>query len=201
MLFQAFTAKASLSYPYVTNSNIKENNMPRKLATKEQVLTRFLKKLSVAENGCWNWNGAMRVGGYGKAFLPGPIELAAHRLSWILHRGEIPRGLYICHTCDNRKCVNPDHLFPGTHDDNMKDGVGKKRFLHGLARVEANNPKFGSAHPNSRLKEENIHEIISLKKRGLSYTEIGAMYDVSFQTIFDVIKGHTWSHISGVKKV
>lgn len=77
-------------------------------------------------DGCWDWTAALSHYGYGEFYL-GETSYRAHRVSWILLCGEIPPGLCVCHHCDNRKCVRPDHLFLGTHNDNMQDMKQKDR--------------------------------------------------------------------------
>lgn len=75
---------------------------------------------------CWTWTAGINGGGYG-TFQFQRLPWVAHRIMWILTHGKIPRNKYVLHQCDNRRCVNPDHLFLGTHYDNMRDKCIKKR--------------------------------------------------------------------------
>src|ERR1700722_12026434 len=78
------------------------------------------------ENGCWNWNRSITRDGYGQTGHP--TEKRAHRLSWEIFKGPIPMLVIVCHKCDNRRCVNPEHLFLGSHRDNLQDAVSKGRI-------------------------------------------------------------------------
>lgn len=97
---------------------------PRK--TPEEVLSRHVR----APNGCWEWLGSKNKFGYGAIMrtVDGVSRLiGAHRFAYLTWRGEIPDGIDVLHTCDNRCCINPDHLWLGTHGDNMRDMVAKGR--------------------------------------------------------------------------
>lgn len=79
-------------------------------------------------SACWEWVGARHTGGYGAISVNGHQE-RAHRVSWMIHHGEIPDGLWVLHRCDNPPCVNPAHLFVGSDADNLSDAIAKGRRL------------------------------------------------------------------------
>lgn len=118
-------------------------------------------------DGCWIWKAATRTTGYGVFSYKGK-PVTASRVSYILYKGEITDGLHVLHTCDNRLCVNPDHLFLGTNKDNVEDRKSKGR--------RAGRLKVAS--------EENISEIKSLlETEKYSYREIERMTGISRSTI------------------
>ena len=94
-------------------------------------MTRFWSKVQKTD-GCWLWTGSRnRTWAYGRFRSgPGRRSVLAHRFAWELVHGPIPGGLFVCHHCDNPSCVNPEHLFLGTHTDNMRDMVNKGRDVN-----------------------------------------------------------------------
>lgn len=83
---------------------------------------------------CWNWTGGRGGDGYGHFYAENDSRVMAHRFSYRIHNGEIPDGLIICHRCDNPSCVRPDHLFLGTHLDNVRDMFSKGRNVSGMGK-------------------------------------------------------------------
>lgn len=97
---------------------------------------------------CWNWTGNLNMHGYGYAMFKGKVWIA-HRYSYFLSKGDIPEGMEVLHSCDNRKCVNPDHLSIGTHMDNMIDMIRKGRHAH----ILSNQTKIKIANSNKSTSE------------------------------------------------
>lgn len=142
---------------------------------------RFWSKVNKTDS-CWLWT-ASTSRGYGK-FFNGDKIINAHRYSFILHRGIIPAGLYICHTCDNRICVNPDHLFLGTNQDNMNDMKFKNRQTKGISINTC------------KLTKQQVIEIRNKYTLTL-YTaqRLASEYNVSYQNIYSIIHNKSWKHV------
>jgi len=128
---------------------------------------------------CWLWTGSKCRGGYGVHGGKYINEKRVHRHSWTLHNGEIQEGINVLHKCDVRNCVNPDHLFLGSHADNMKDMKIKGR------RKGVNS---GENNGRAKLNNKKADEIRELYKKGLSQQEIAVMYGVSQPQISKVIQ-------------
>lgn len=141
----------------------------------------FLDKSS-SKNGCWLWKGAILKTGYGRTSI-GRRNLSAHRASYELFKGKIPDGMQVCHTCDVRHCVNPDHLFIGNAVKNMSDCSKKGRIA------------YGTKQHLSSLDEEKIKLIRSMHKKGMTLTKIASLMHVNRTTIARAIKRLTWRHV------
>lgn len=146
----------------------------RKIRAKEQFESHFKKT-----EDCWLWEGKLNQGGYGKF----GAKSTASRLSYQYYRGEISKGLQVCHTCDNRRCVNPDHLFLGTIGDNMRDRTAKNRQAK------------GSKTNNAILTEEIVLEIRKMRISGLEYQIIADHFGIQWDLARKVCKNNIWKHI------
>ncbi len=132
-------------------------------------------------SGCWLWLGYLYGSGYG-TFNSGAGQGHAHRFSWELHRGEIPEGLIVCHKCDVRCCVNPEHLFVGTYSDNAND-------MHAKGR---NNTPRGEQHAKSRLTERDV---LAIRADTRQLRVIGEQYGVDKQYVWKIKRGWHWRHV------
>ncbi len=134
--------------------------------------------------GCWLWAGGRAKNGYG-SFQLGGLN-TAHRYSYFFYKGDFDQSLHILHKCDNPGCVNPDHLFSGTHQDNMddKNRKGRHKTLH------------GSDNGNSKLTAEKVIEIRKLHDpKSYPTRKLASMYGVNQRLIFNIIHRTTWRHI------
>jgi len=143
---------------------------------------RFWQNVIKQESGCWLWVGTTIPRGYGQIGFKGKM-LLAHRIAWELRYGEIPRGMCVCHHCDNPACVNPEHLFVGTHKDNEDDKWRKGRGCR------------GSQHHNAKLTEAEVLSIRSERQIGLSLSTLANKYGVSRKLILLISQHKIWTHI------
>jgi len=136
---------------------------------------------------CWPWLGYINDSGYGATRTKNNKLLRAHRISYRLAHGSIPKGVFICHHCDNPACVNPAHLFSGTPADNVRDMDKKGR------RVNA--PSLGEAHGMSRLTAGQVTEIRTLAASGITNAEIARRFSISDTHIWRIVSRRNWKHI------
>jgi hypothetical protein len=141
---------------------------------------RFWAKVSKSD-GCWEWQASIANSGYGQVFLAwvdGASTVGlAHRVSWELHFGHIPDGMWVLHRCDNQRCVRPDHLFLGTHADNMQDMARKERSGRAILTAAA------------------VTEIKDRLRLGECHRTIAFDYGVCRSTITNINRKKVWRHV------
>lgn len=139
---------------------------------------------------CWEWCKYKIPSGYGQVGWQGKVQLA-HRVAWVLTYGPIPDGFGVLHRCDNPPCCNPEHLFLGTHQENMEDMVSKGRHLakYKLMRV-------GEKHPNAKLTDATVKLIREVcSEHPCEYTRLSRYFGVAPNTIGDILRGKNWRHV------
>ncbi len=162
--------------------------------TKEQKFDRLNKSFEknvVRQEGCWDWKGSVSKGGYPVMTCRrsiGPDR--GHKASWIIHKGEIPKGMFVCHSCDNPICTNPEHLWLGTHKQNNDDKISK-----GRAKYQQPPIMKGDENPSRKLCSEQVKEIRNLLAKGFTCVEISKKFNVHQKTISRIKCGHMWSDI------
>lgn len=173
----------------ITEKNIKSpprylkghSNRDRKVK-RVSTLEKFKSRFSV-NDGCWEWTGYIMPNGYGQLKNEQQKNVYAHRFSYELYKGIIPNGMQVCHKCDNRKCVNPNHLFLGTQADNVKDMVSKGRNYKG---------KPGT----TKINENQVREIRKLCDEGLNKTEIAALFNLDRSTVANIYAKRLWKEVN-----
>lgn len=153
-----------------------------KAELRKPVIDRFIENITVPEpGGCWLWTKG-KGRGYGRFKINGKLTLATRWSFEYFNQTKIQNSkLFVCHTCDVRECVNPDHLFLGTNTDNMRD-ASKKGILSHFNR-----------HWQSEEFLLNIKDILDLRLSGESYEKIGNRYNISWQIVKQICSGTHWT--------
>lgn len=143
---------------------------------------RFMQKVHIREDGCWEWKAARFSKGYGQ-FTIGDFNHRAHRVSYWNFNGPFDESLDVMHSCDREWCVCPEHLSTGTNAQNREDSVLKGRT------------NIGSRNGASVLTEEKVKEILSMSFLGVSQREIAEYMMVSPMTISRIVRKERWTHV------
>lgn len=146
--------------------------------TSEIIRENFEKKV-IKQDGCWGWNGMTSPNGYGR-MNKNNKKIGAHQVSWIIHHGNIPKGMNVLHRCNNAICTNYQHLYIGTQKQNIADAVRAGR-ARGFRTV---------------LNEAEVIEIKKLIKEGYSIKQLAAKYKVNGTMISNIRRNKTWRHIT-----
>jgi hypothetical protein len=136
-----------------------------------------MEKVEVVDSGCWMWRSTVKRDGYGQFWYEGkPVK--AHHVSYRLHKGPIPTGAWVCHTCDVKTCVNPEHLYVGDARTNARDRDQRQRHIGRRKRADL------------PLIEATVKEIHRLRAEGLSQIAIGRRVGYAQPTVSKILNGH-----------
>ncbi len=160
--------------------------MPKR---EESIETRFSQKVQRAAPGaCWEWQGSIANTGYGQMSVRRPdgrwTMENTHRIAWKLAHGAIPADQCVLHRCDNRKCVNPAHLFLGTKADNIADMVSKGRQARGEKK------------PGAKLTAAVVRQMREMVKSGRTMKQVGRAIGVSASSVCMIASGKRWGHVA-----
>jgi len=163
---------------------------PRKFTSADFIKSFHSKYEKNTRNGCWEWFAAKDVHGYGRiGTVDKKIEVAS-RFSWRIHHGDIPSKMCVCHKCDNPCCVNPEHLFLGTYQDNALDSKRKGRSSKPPVHE-------GASHHRAKLNERQVLEIRSLyRTKRYSQRALGRKFGMHQTVVGKIIRGDLWKEVN-----
>jgi hypothetical protein len=165
--------------PRIKQKRVSRQHLPADVSNK--AVSRFWNQ-TVQSGDCIVWTGYIPKNGY-PVFKAGKV-IRCNRYAYLISKGEIPAGLFVCHTCDNPSCVNPDHLFLGTPLDNMKDKVNKGR------------QSKGDEWSVSKVNEKQVVEIRELHRKKTKISDIAERYGLSRPGVQCIIYRRCWNHVS-----
>jgi len=151
----------------------------------KQRIKNIIKKGIVKKNGCIIYGKKLTRGGYARTSVKG-LNVLVHRMVWELYNGKIPMRILVCHTCDNRGCINIKHLFLGTYKENSEDAVRKGRYVNGESHYQAKLKKRDVLY----IKKKHVPNSRKFGTRALS-----RMFSVEPAVICHVVQGKSWKHI------
>lgn len=160
----------------------KRTNVPRRVGPTTKWWIQYWVETD-PKSGCWIWERYKDPHGYGRT-SENNHPVLVHRLAWMLWRGEVPKGMFVCHKCDNPSCVNPNHLFLGTAKDNNADRTSKGRSMPSGVR--------GEQHGMSAITEEQARSIFN--EPGIQ-RDIAKKFGITQHAVWCIKAGRTWKHI------
>ena len=162
--------------------------MSNKMNYSQDIIDRFWRKVKPPENenDCWEWTAGLQTRGYGSFTVFPQYKERSHRFSWEFFNGPIPKDLHVLHKCDNRKCVNPDHLFLGNQQDNTKDMLDKNRQAVG-SRINC-----------ATITEESVEELLEgiKNKKYTSRKQICNTFSILDDTLDYILRREGWLHVT-----
>jgi hypothetical protein len=172
------------------------------VAFDDRLRKRFWSKVD-RSGVCWVWTASRSTYGYGLLWIRGNVRMGAHRASWSLAHGPIPVGMEVCHRCDNPRCVNPAHLFLGTHAENMADMARKGRAPGGRAYGKRNarhtRPETTPRGERNGLAKLGAAAVLEIRQRhaaGETQRSLARAFEVTRQNIGYIVRRETWGHVA-----
>lgn len=187
-IFRCYCGKNFISQGYkVTSGHTKScgcMNSTKEFGYNEKIKNKIINNVTLTNNECWEWNKSLRLG-YAQIIAFGQSWFG-HRLSYKIFKGDFPNDLFVCHRCDNKKCINPEHLFLGTPKDNVIDMMNKGRQNHAK----------GTNAGRAKLCDSKVLEARRLYKyENIGYSKLARRYGVTSRTIYSAVNGKTWKHL------
>jgi hypothetical protein len=162
-----------------------------------KIKERLYNRRIISKNGCWEWQGYLDKDGYGQISLCHQNKkktTTCHRISYIIHKGDIPEGMMLRHSCDNRKCFNPEHLDIGTAQDNSNDMITRGRYIVTSGAFRKGDQE-GENNTRAKLNWEIVNKIREDYAKGIPYGGLKKMaseYGIAYVTIQKVVANKIW---------